>query len=60
MEFLFQVAHLQTRYCMIGVILCGGKGSRMGIRKEDLLFGDSTLANYQAKKMLNVFDKVFF
>ena len=42
------------------VILSGGKGRRMGELKQNLPFLDSTLANFQAKRLKECFDAVYF
>ncbi len=42
------------------VILCGGKSSRMGQKKETLDFFGESLAHFQAKKMQEIFTQVYF
>lgn len=42
------------------VILCGGKSSRMGQKKENLDFLGESLADFQAKKMQKIFSQVYF
>ena len=42
------------------VILCGGKSSRMGQKKENLDFFGESLADFQAKKMQKIFPQVYF
>lgn len=42
------------------VILCGGKSSRMGQKKETLDFLGESLAEFQAKKMQKIFSQVYF
>lgn len=42
------------------IILCGGKSSRMGKKKETLDFFGQSLADFQANKMQKIFKKVYF
>ncbi|MCX2683511.1 molybdenum cofactor guanylyltransferase [Campylobacter sp. MIT 21-1685] len=44
---------------MQAVILCGGRSLRMGEDKCKLLVGSSTLLEFQAQKLSQIFDKVF-
>ena len=42
------------------IILCGGKSSRMGKKKETLDFFGQSLADLKANKMQKIFKKVYF
>ncbi|WP_236096463.1 NTP transferase domain-containing protein [Helicobacter sp. MIT 11-5569] len=48
------------KFAMPCVILSGGVSRRMGRLKQDLPFLDSTLANFQAKRLKDYFDSVYF
>ncbi|MBX7491017.1 molybdenum cofactor guanylyltransferase [Helicobacter turcicus] len=49
-----------TKFTMPCVVLSGGMGERMGGFKQNLPFLDSTLANFQAKRLKNCFEYVYF
>ncbi|QOQ98232.1 NTP transferase domain-containing protein [Helicobacter winghamensis] len=49
-----------AKFTMPCVILSGGIGKRIGGFKQDLPFLDSTLANFQAKRLRECFENVYF
>ncbi|WP_299546177.1 molybdenum cofactor guanylyltransferase [uncultured Helicobacter sp.] len=49
-----------TKLTMPCVILSGGMGKRMGGFKQDLPFLDSTLADFQAGRLRECFENVYF
>lgn len=56
-----------AKFSMPCVVLCGGRSARMGRLKQDLIFGDEiasiaqeTLANFQAKRLLELFSHIYF
>lgn len=49
-----------AKFTMPCVVLSGGMGKRMGELKQNLPFLDSTLANFQAKRLKDCFKRVYF
>lgn len=56
-----------AEFSMPCVVLCGGRSARMGRLKQDLTFGDEaalmkqeTLANFQVKRLSELFSCVYF
>ncbi|WP_290880361.1 molybdenum cofactor guanylyltransferase [Helicobacter sp.] len=56
-----------AKFSMPCVVLCGGRSARMGRLKQDLIFSDKvtpiaqeTLANFQAKRLLELFSHIYF
>ena len=60
MEKFCDFGEILASIAMPCAVLSGGIGRRMGQYKQDLPFCDSTLADFQAKRLKQIFNNVYF